>query len=1020
MALQKQVIDVILGQGIDTKSSEELLNPGKLHLLENGYVEKTGAITKRPGMESINTALAKTGGANYDIDSLKLIEFNNELVTISTGAKTFTGTHTLYSYSETSQKFAERGPIAPTISHTKDIGTGSLSISSALWPLGMSSSAYLNQFVLIGYEVGTGIDFALYDTESESIVNVQTNNLGAATGTAPKVLAFNSKFYLLYRNGANIYAQEIDQANPNNLSTAQLVVNDAASDKYDVIVSSGNAVVLAYHATGPTARFKTFSTLTSGTPAVALTPTNSGSVAEAPDTSISIWEIDSGRFAAAWHTVASTNVRTISLNANMTTYAGPATIVARANVTAVSGGFDSTSNRSAILYTYTNGLYPITMYCYKTSNHSTVAEVGTLCRNVAIISKPFIRSSIGANWYVMIHRNGSTSAFAKGYYLLTFPHTLGPSVYHQTITRSLFGEALTAAFDAGFIPTLATSGNGKYWLPVPRQRNSTEATAGKLALITIELEPPAFNGALDHAILGNELFIANGILNRYDGLGVSEVGFLSFPVVTSLTQAVLGGFLTLTATYQYCAVFARIEKNGERTRSAPSIPVSITLTGANDTITVLAETLKLSNSYFPNDLPDIVIEIYRTTGNGTVFYLVQELINLRELDNATAFIDGVADSTIISKEILYTTGGVLENIVPSSATCICEYRERVAIGGTEFDDGIYLSKKRVKGKPVEFSDALFVSVSQRGGKTVALREFGDRLIIFRQRAIYYLTGDGPNATGNVGTFTDPSLITDSLGCESPRSLIEIPQGLMFKSEKGFYLLDQGLGLSYIGRDVEYYNNSNVVGAAKYNKHHSVMFALYGQYKMLQYDFLHDQWGSALMTLPPSDLCTFKDTLVFGTDAGTPGDILIVNPAIYQDGGSDYSMKIRTGWISFAGLQGFQRVYRLIIKGRFRAEHQLDISLYYDYNPEPFWTFSKTPGNDPVMYEIPDQDLYDDSMSWSGGEIYQFRLHLPRQKCESIKVGITEYSSGAACSIMGLAFEVGAMPGAKRLHSGVSL
>ena len=49
MALQKQPMELLFGQGIDTKSDPKTLEIGNLSILENGVLKKKNRIDKRHG-----------------------------------------------------------------------------------------------------------------------------------------------------------------------------------------------------------------------------------------------------------------------------------------------------------------------------------------------------------------------------------------------------------------------------------------------------------------------------------------------------------------------------------------------------------------------------------------------------------------------------------------------------------------------------------------------------------------------------------------------------------------------------------------------------------------------------------------------------------------------------------------------------------------------------------------------------------------------------------------------------------
>ena len=57
-----------------------------------------------------------------------------------------------------------------------------------------------------------------------------------------------------------------------------------------------------------------------------------------------------------------------------------------------------------------------------------------------------------------------------------------------------------------------------------------------------------------------------------------------------------------------------------------------------------------------------------------------------------------------------------------------------------------------------------------------------------------MLGEGPNLMGLQNDFTPTQLINADTGCVENNSIINIPEGLMFKSEKGMYLLNRSLGV----------------------------------------------------------------------------------------------------------------------------------------------------------------------------------------------------------------------------------
>jgi len=77
-----------------------------------------------------------------------------------------------------------------------------------------------------------------------------------------------------------------------------------------------------------------------------------------------------------------------------------------------------------------------------------------------------------------------------------------------------------------------------------------------------------------------------------------------------------------------------------------------------------------------------------------------------------------------------------------------------------------------------------------------------RILLFAPTAIYYTYGQGPSDTGQGAGFSEPQLLTDTVGCEDKRSVVYGDFGCMFKGARGFYLVTRGLELKFVGLPYE--------------------------------------------------------------------------------------------------------------------------------------------------------------------------------------------------------------------------
>ncbi len=164
-----------------------------------------------------------------------------------------------------------------------------------------------------------------------------------------------------------------------------------------------------------------------------------------------------------------------------------------------------------------------------------------------------------------------------------------------------------------------------------------------------------------------------------------------------------------------------------------------------------------------------------------------------------------------------------------------------------------------------------------------------------------------------------------------------------------------------------------------------------------------------------------------------------NRSKFTDGGSAILQSFTLPNLSFAGIQGYQRVFRLFLLGTFKGPHQLQVNIAYDFADGYAQSATVTPtnvvgtwGSDIAWGAGQGWQLAD---AWGGAgaaQLYEYRVDLGRQKCTSVRVQVSELQGAVAVpgavggpapvppaynegfAISSIAFEVGALPGANRL------
>src|SRR5205823_3851283 len=140
---------------------------------------------------------------------------------------------------------------------------------------------------------------------------------------------------------------------------------------------------------------------------------------------------------------------------------------------------------------------------------------------------------------------------------------------------------------------------------------------------------------------------------------------------------------------------------------------------------------------------------------------------------------------------------------------------------------------------------------------------------------------------------------------------------------------------------------------------------------------------------------------------TPGGMpMQETPGAFADAGAFIRMRIVTAWLQFAGIQGFQRVYKALLLGRYLSPHKLRVQVAYDFDP--------TPVQEDYVQPVPagtygGGSLYGGGTSYGGMTMYEWRIFLAKQKCAAVQFTIEDVSTGTAgesMSLSALGLEVG--------------
>ncbi len=1012
MALAKQPVPVLFTGGIDTKSAEQTVLPGSFLALENAVRRKTGRIDKRYGYRVIGNTIS---GDGVLAAGRKLDRFIDEMLLFD-GAKA-------YGYAPSADKWISRGTVANAAVSVANIVRN----SGVQAQPDMAYNSGLSGFV---YEDSTGgVRAAVYDEADGSLVLPDT--LLSVTGRRPKAIAIQNYIYFLYQESAQLTWCRVNTVNPSVISapTAVIGINDMANAPWDIDVMDASQSVFSYNTTTP--NIKIAYLLFSG---ILGTSSNGGyantkTIADVGRQALTVLtDAPRSRFFVSWvdSSVGVAPVRIFGsdkfMNTSSTATTGMTSNSAAVDTLIHNLGLVIDSTNQLLCFSdfeYSSGLptggipqVRYVVYTWVLGTFTLITAVTSFKYTVGLAAKPFlsgtevylplVQESEQQTTYFFVRFSdkkvvgqalqGTSGGFSRdtaGAFKSSLPRTVSIDTNHFAISLTKVGQFTTL--------------NGHI---------STESQG--IVRVALNLETESFRGAT----LGSNYHLAGGILRMYDGQSFTEHGFLLYPEYVVGTPSTAAGSITPGMNYFISAMYEWTDAQGQVHRSAPSLPIEVTMGGADNTITVQVRGLAMTDK--TGDRANARIVIYRgEASQATPLFRDEVGVN----DPTGQFVTIVltkSDAALSTGELLYTTGDVLENIAAPGSTIDTVHKNRLWLAGLEDGNQLAYSKEYVNGEAVAFNDAQRIQVDPSGGNVTGLASLDDKLVIFKHDRLFALVGDGPVSTGALNDYQQPQFITADVGCVNQESIVLSPNGLMFKSDKGIYLLDRALGHKYIGAPVEAYNGSTITSAQLLESVNEIRFTTDDNI-CLVYNYFFDQW-SVFFNYTSASAIAMNNTFYHLKSDGTTH---IETAGLFNDNGARIPLAIETSWLALSGLQGYQRLYRYAFLGDYLSSHYTVVKLAYDYEASYKETvyFNVDSGLD-VSYYGSDATYGESSVYGgpSGSSVYQFSSKPRQQKCESVKFRIEDMdtitdSGGASFNLVGLTLEVGAKRTIDKLSSG---
>jgi hypothetical protein len=979
VSLQKQPVNFNFSQGVDTKSDPFQVQIGKFLSLENSIFQKGGLLQKSNGFGSLP--------ALPDATSTFVTTFNGDLTALGVDLK---------SYSPGSMSWVTKGRLQPLSLNVLPL------IRNNLNQIQSDAAISYTGFVCTVYTETDGVNnfyrYALADSVTGQNIIPPTLLPGAdPTYGTPRVFLSGNYFII-------VYTRLISAAH--HLSFIAISINSS------LVVTAPSDVVTAYDPSTTLAwdgavlgdvLYLAWNGASGAGIRMASIATNlavSGSVlrdAAHTATLMSVAaDIQNNIIWATYYDLGTTNGYTLAVTPQLGLLPSfPMAVITGITVnnlaTVAASGimtlFYEVSNTASGVQT--NFINQLTV----TQSTAVVSATTVLKRSVGLASKSFF---IGSTIYVLTEY---ASAYQSTYFLIDSLGDIAAKVAYSNgggyLTLGLPSVSVTnnVASISYLFKDLIQSVNKNTNIPPGNQVAGVYAQTG-INLVNLTIG----TSSITTAEIGVNLNISGGFLWAYDGYLPVENGFFLYPDSIQATWSASGGSIaaqpdgaTNTNAYWYQVTYEWADNQGNLFRSAPSIPVAVTTTGAGSSgsITLVVPTLRLTYKI----ANPVKIVIYRWSVNQQDYYQTTSifipLLNDPTIDFVT-YVDVNSDSFILGNNQIYTFGGIVENINGPASANLTLFDDRLWQIDAEDDNLLWFSKEVIESTPVEMSDLLTMYIAPTigaQGSTGGLSAFApmdDKLILFKKSgAILYVNGTGPDSTGANNQYSQPIFITGSVGCANQNSIVMSPQGLIFQSDKGLWLLTRSLQTEYVGSPVEFYNSTIETGAVGIPGTNQDRFTN-PEGTLLMWDYFYQQWGT--FTNVPAVSSTLYQGL--HTYISPLGQVFQETPGVYLNGSSPVLMAFKTGWLNLAGLQGYQKAYYFLLLGTYLSPHKLVIDIAYNYSPFSSQQVIIQPNNFSPTYG---QDLAYGSGNPYGGppSLEEWKIFFKQKRCESFQISIQE-------------------------------
>lgn len=254
-------------------------------------------------------------------------------------------------------------------------------------------------------------------------------------------------------------------------------------------------------------------------------------------------------------------------------------------------------------------------------------------------------------------------------------------------------------------------------------------------------------------------------------------------------------------------------------------------------------------------------------------------------------------------------------------------------------------------------------------------------VVLSSTGVWAIDGAGPDARG-VGSFGIPRRVPQRIGCVGRASALQTPQGILYRSTRGWRMVTGGLEIQDVGTPIEPITlGSRVDTRCVYHERTSEARCV-SDGSTLVLNQQHGKWsewtpfgdGAGVDCAVAGDRVWWTD----GTRIAREFDRAAETISAGTQGSSRTAIITETPWIRFDGIAGFARLWRIFLRLRYLGYpgNSIAVELAYDGNAFMVDAFS-----------FGDTDLV--QLASTGGTC-MLELHPSIQRIQSLKMRVTTY------------------------------